>query len=294
MFKFNFLYIQLLTIFLISLIIFSCSNTENTENTEQQQENTENNKTKIENTLNNSGKSNIYTTYNLPLPVEIYKFLRDENYLFNIDLLNSKEKKAKSFTDLSKAINLGFYSSDLAYCILFDQSTESVDFFSISIELAQELDITKGYNEQVLDRTYDNIENKDSLSVIAEQAYQVTCEYLEKNEKINILPFTIVGSWMESMYILTEYSKNIENKKQIYAEIYKQKESLISLINYLHEVMNDSNAFIVNENIQEIIKTLQLLQKEFNQINNKNDLIDFDKQFKQINLFITEFRNKHI
>ena len=290
MLKSNFSLKQLLSILFISIFLFSCSNNENSE--EQVQNN--NNGNKVETSTANDGKSNVYTTYNLPLPVEIYKFLRDKEYDFNINLLNSKGKKAKTFTDLSKAINLGFYSSDLAYCILFEQSTESVDYFSISIELAQELDITKGYNEQVLDRSYDNIENNDSLSIIAKQAYRKTCDYLEKNEKINILPFTIVGSWIESMYILTEYTKITKGKKLIYKEIYKQKVSLKNLIDYLHEVMNDSNAFIVNADIQEIIDSLKLLKKEFNDIKNENDLTSYDKQFEQINLLITKFRGKYI
>ena len=287
MLKFNFTLKHLFLIFTISFFLISCSNTEENQKQNEKNENT------VENIIDNSGKSNIYTTYNLPLPVEIYKFLRDKDYTFDVNLLNSKGKKSKTFTDLSKAINLGFYSSDLAYCILFDKSTESVDYFSISIELAQELDIAKGYNEEVLDRSYENIENNDSLSIIAKQAYHKTCEYLEKNEKINILPFTISGSWIESMYILTENSKNSKNKKEIYAEIYKQKESLSNLINYLHEVMNDSNAFIVNDDIQEIIKTFKLLQTEFNKIDN-NDFSKSEEQFGEISTIINEFREKHI
>jgi len=288
MLKPNFLFKQIMFISLVSLFLISCSDTKETKNNENID-----NDTITEYTIDNIGKSEIYTTYNLPLPVEVYKFLRDKNYDFNVDLLHTIGKKSKTFTDLSKAINLGFYSSDLAYCILYEQSTQSVDYFSISIELAQELDITRGYNEQVLDRSYDNIENNDSLSIIAKQAYKTTCEYLEENEKINILPFTIVGSWIESMFILTEYSIKSENKKPIYLEIYKQQESLKNLTNYLHNVMADSNAFIVNDDIQEIINTLKLLQTEFDKIDDK-DITNFDKQFIEINSIIVKFREKYI
>ncbi|MBN1252066.1 MAG: hypothetical protein JXA16_08010, partial [Bacteroidales bacterium] len=259
-----FLLKQFIFVLSISLLLISCSNSNNKEK-QQNDNNQQIDRDKSENTV----KSNVYTSYNLPLPIEIYKFLKNNNIEFNLQLLNSKDKQANTFTDISKAINLGFYSSDLAYCTIFDQSQESVDYFSISIELAHELDITEGYDEKVLDRTYDNIENNDSLSNIAEEAYWKTCNYLEKNKKINILPFIIVGSWLESMHILTESSKNITDKKLIYAEIYNQKESLKNLIFYLFEVMNDSNAFIVNDDIQAVIKSLKLIQAEFEKINNQ-------------------------
>ncbi len=273
-------------VFFISIFFISCSNSE--------QENNNNvNVDTADTAVFEGDKSNIYATYNLPLPIEIYKFLRTNNYEFNSALLNSKKNKTELFTELRKSINLGFYSSDLAYCILFEQSTLSVDYFSAAIELAQELDITKGYNEEVLDRTYDNIENNDTLSTIANQAYKTTCNYLEENEKINILPFTIVGSWIEGMYILTENIHNSKKKELIFIEIYNQKESLNNLINYLHQAMTDSNAFIINDDIQEIIKQLKQLKNEFNKIEKEN-IVSFEKQFKNINSIIVKFRNKYI
>lgn len=201
--------------FSLSFVFFSCNN--------GQKSNGKNQNVEVQNSFSDSkGKSAVYTKYGLPLPVEVAKLLKEKDIEFRMDLMNPTENADRYFTDLSKAINLGFYSSDLAYCTIYDKGQESVNYFSVSIELAGDLDITEGYNENVLNRTYDNLNNNDTLCFIAAEAYWVTCRHLEKNNKINILPYIIVGSWLESQYIFANIVEKDMSDSPLYEEFYNQ------------------------------------------------------------------------
>jgi hypothetical protein len=234
-------------------------------------------------------KSFVYTKYELPLSVDIFKFLKSKGVEFNKNNLHSLAKKEKYFTEITRAQILGVYSSDLAYSTIFDKSQEAVDYFGVAIDLAYKLNIEEGYESELLDRAYDNIDNNDTLSKIASNAYHKTCTNLEKSNRENVLPFIVLGSWVESVYILTYACAGSEPEDGIYEELYAQKRHLEGLIAYFSDILNSEN-----NTEKEEIKSKLLKLKELKSEYDKIELLENEKpnaeKLKEVIILIQELR----
>src|SRR5688572_24386850 len=62
--------------------------------------------------------------YNIPSPSETFSLLKSSGASFDKSLLNPADKISKYVTTFSKATNLGVYSTDLSFCLLYKQNQE--------------------------------------------------------------------------------------------------------------------------------------------------------------------------
>lgn len=226
-----------------------------------------------------------YTKYDIPLPVELFTYLVDENIPFNPDILNNPDKGGQYTKETEQAAALGLYSADLAYCSVYNKQQAVMDFFNCSQGIAENLNISAGFDQSYIDRFENNIECADSLSSIASNSYWTACNFLDENGKNNILPFVIYSSWVESLY-LTIKSNDLNATK---AQIINQKQGLLNLISYLYEVMIESSAFYYNMDIKLMIWKLNNLKTIYEKIIDK----DIDPQlYSDICSKIVTMRNE--
>ena len=208
----------------------------------------------------------VYTKYGIPLPIDLFKYLVNEDIPYNNDLLIPLENMEKYAKEPKQAMALGVYSADIAYCSLYKRQQEVMGYFNCSFKLADKLDISEGFNFRYVERMESNINSADSLSSIAAESYWKACNYLNDNEKNNILPFVVYGGWVESQY-LTIASNELKNTRE---QIMNQREGLLSLINYLYEVMIESSAFYYSYDIKTIIMKLNDIKKIYDKVSGTN------------------------
>ncbi|MBR4214208.1 MAG: hypothetical protein IKR94_02715 [Bacteroidales bacterium] len=226
-----------------------------------------------------------YTKYDIPLPVELFKYLIDESIPFNPDILNNPDKGGQYTKETEQAAALGLYSADLAYCAVYNKQQAVMDFFNCSQAIADNLNVSAGFDRTYIDRFENNIECADSLSSIASNSYWTACNFLDENGKNNILPFVIYSSWVESLY-LTIKSNDLNSTK---SQIISQKQGLLNLISYLYEVMIESSAFYYNMDIKLMIWKLNNLKTIYEKIIDK----DIDPQlYSDICSKIVTMRNE--
>ncbi len=238
-------------------------------------------------------KSFVYTKYELPLSVDVYKFLKSKKISFNGKYMHNLRQKEKYFTEINRAQILGVYSSDLAYSTIYEKSQEAVDYFGVAIDLAYKLNIEQGYESQLLDKAYDHIDNNDTLSKIASNAYLKTCITLEESNRENILPFIVLGSWVESVYILSRACLGSSQEQGVFIELYEQKKHLDGIIAYFNDMLNSNND-IGKDEIKAMLKTLNELKEEYNKIEQTNvQNLDADK-LKNVIVLVQEMRSKLI
>jgi hypothetical protein len=194
------------------------------------------------------------------------KLLKSKNITFNKQFLLGLENQDKNFTEEKRALVLGIYSSDLVYATIFEQNQEAIDYFGVSIELAHKLDIEDGYNSNLLDKAYKNIDNTDSLNYVAGEAYLRTCTNLEKNNRTNILPLVVLGSWIESMHIMAKSSLGSKQESGLFKDLYNQKEHLKSLILYFNDVISTPDKTGLTEDMKKWLKKLELILEKYNEI----------------------------
>lgn len=236
----------------------------------------------------------VYTKYDLPLPVDFYRFLKKENSPENCArYLNPVQNIEKYITNKKRGVNFGIYTSDLAYCTVFEKKQNCINYFGVTKELADVLHISRGYNMEMVDRLSNNINDNDSLHKIASKAYWNACNFLEANDEVNILPLIISGGWIESIF-LAVISVDEKNPPQRFLNrLTAEKESLENLIQYLLEVVMDNNTFEINADIQELgtkLKPVREIYKNIPEGENltKEQFIKFKHAIVKVRSFYVE------
>jgi len=228
------------------------------------------------------------TVYKLPSPIELYKFLHESKVSFNEEALNSIERKEKYNTSTRKAINLGIYSSDLAYSAVFEKTQETFQYFKTAKMLAEDLAISEGFNESVAIRIENNLENVDSLYEIASDAYWDATTFLEAEKKTELLSFIIIGSWVESVYIASSSVEKFSPKNPIVIRIAEQKLLLENLLDYL-------NSHEKNEEINKILRKLNELEEYYyNLYDGSNNINITEEKYNALISKIRALRNAFV
>lgn len=231
--------------------------------------------TQVENTQNVNPVDRS-TQYRLPSPVEFYMFLRQSGATFNTSALNNVDNISKYITLSSKAINFGVYASDLGYCTVFGQNQETFLYFKQSKQLADELGLIEGFDEQIANRIDQNLNNSDSLYQITTDGYWEAVSFLESHDKSNLLPYILYGSWVESVHIAIQSVQKFDAANQVVVRITEQQLLLENLIDYLNS-LND------NSQLQDIISSLTDLQSSFDLLyENAEDVLITEEQYKEI------------
>ena len=99
--------------------------------------------------------------------------------------------KGEYLNQKDKALFLGIFTSNLAYCTILENGQKSVDYSDMASYLSSELMIEDAYGQEFVKRLENNIDNFDSLVIITNEAYYETCNFFELNGLNNVLPFVV-------------------------------------------------------------------------------------------------------
>lgn len=227
------------------------------------------------------------TFYKIPSSIELYFFLKDEGVKFKKESLNSVDNISKYNTTASKAINFGIYSSDLAYCSLYEKNQETALYYATLKKLADDLGLMKGFDESITKRIEKNMSNSDSVFQIATEAYWNAFNFLESQDKTNILPYITIGNWVESVYItISSIGKYSENNRLI-GRVLDQDLLLDNLLSYLETVDNKDQ---LSEYIKKLYEIKQAIEEKYQSKEGKIT----KKQFDTITDKVIAFRKELI
>ncbi len=277
-----------ITIKIIAVIVFisflgSCGNNENNGNGKKRDT--------LKNSSTESGTTErtikIYKKYKLPLPSDLFQEMKQKFPTFMKESLNATTNSAKYQTNVVKSFNLGIYLSDLAYCSVFNNSKELLEYFNTCKKISEELGIPDGFDKTMIERLNSNLENKDTLELIVQESYWKSCNYLEEHNNLNILPFVVTGGWIESMHLAIAQDDKAKPTADLMVLIGNQKKTLNNLIDYLYDVMIDSNAFELNAEIKTLILKLNDLMKTYAKIRESINI----NQYQEITLKVEKIRD---
>ncbi len=273
----------LVALFIFSLAIISCQSDKKKESQATQKKDPLSQITD-DTVTNNIEKS---TFYKIPSPAELFIFLKEEDKFFNPNSLNPVENKNNYNTSTAKALNFGIYASDLAYCSMFEKNQETAKYYSVAKELADGLGLVKGFDKNLTQRLENNINNSDSLFQIANEAYWRAYNFLEKEDKTNILPYIIVGNWIESVYIAIHSIDEFDPDDVVIKRIADQDLVLDNLMAYLNNTRN-------KEELEDVIINLRIILRTFEKrYDNDNKKLN-EELFKKIRSKINTLRNDFI
>jgi hypothetical protein len=222
--------VVILPFFIISLsVISSCKN--RAEKKQQQQLELEQVKT-VETEI----EKNVYP---LPTSADVIKMLSDLDVGYIIGISNPVENVKKYLTSTNMAINLGVYGADLSYATLYNIQQQVINYLESIRSLANELSMSKIYDETLYDRIKLNFDKKDELVKILTEAFDKTYAYLSDNDQQSLALLVVGGAWVEGMYLTTHVSEAAYQVSGIAKVLIEQKNSFDLYLEITKPYLND-------------------------------------------------------
>lgn len=183
-------------------------------------------------------------------------------YIF--DITNKTDYIDNYLTIRQKAIALGVYSSDLSYVTIYNQQEESTAYLNTFQQLIDDLEIPV-VDQEIIERFQNNINVKDTLIKLVNEVFQESNQYLNSSDRVDIALYMLIGSWIETVYLLEKTIEFSVNKAPLVSLVLKNKQTLDKIIYLLDEKKDD-------ENFVEFYETLTSIRSMFIEVgSNPND-----------------------
>ena len=189
--------------------------------------------------------------FSIPSPVQIAMDLEANNSPFNADLLHDPESYQNYTSEFSKSLVMGIYGTDLAYCSVYGKTSEAMKYFAAMKKMADELNAGYAFNESLLKRFSENIDNKDSLLTLTSDAFQEVDAYLKDNNNHDIAAIALAGGWMESMYLQSNALMN-DTSTKMQLKIAQNKHTLDHFINLIDKIGSSDDFWELKEMFEDV------------------------------------------
>jgi hypothetical protein len=257
--------------------------------------------------LQDSTEYESQTYYLIPSPEGLFSFIKDGKLKFSKEVLNPTNNIDNYIDTRSKELNFGIYSADLAYVASFNKYQESVDYLNTVRTLSDEIDISAVFDQNLIKRIDNIIDNQDSLLRVTSDSYISIVRYLESANRKKSLALIVTGGWVESIYVVVNLIDTYKQDEKVINLLASQKHVVSNLFAYLEQLKFD-------ESIQRTINDLQPLRTFYESLEVQKDesgqgittkgdkivvggttkIIMTEDQFKTLKKEVTEIRNKII
>jgi hypothetical protein len=205
---------------------------------------------------------------NVPIPFDILRTHGDIPLTFTPEALNPVSNLLYYSSSTQKALNLGIYGSDIAYCISYEKFEDMSKYLKCAKKLADDLGISLAFDQQALANYKSYINNRDSLEKMVFTSYSEVDKTLKSNERIGLASLVVTGIWLEGLYAtlktLGSTPKN-EKSKNVYKKIWEQKNYLEMIIGLLEE-FKDEVAYV------NLVIDLHSIKSVYDNLSDKSDI----------------------
>jgi hypothetical protein len=212
------------------------------------------------------------TYYGIPSPEGLFSFIKDGNLKFSKEVLNPTNNIDNYIDTRSKELNFGVYSADLAYVASFNKYQESVDYLNTVRTLSDDINISAVFDQNLLGRIDNIIDNKDSLLRVTSDSYISIVRYLESANRKKSLALIVTGGWVETNYVVVNILDSYKQDPKVIDLLASQKHVFTNLYSTLEQLKSD-------ESIQQTINDLQGLKVFYESLQTqKDDKPEVDKK----------------
>lgn len=283
----NFNYKFLLIAFFAFTTFVSCNNNETTEIPVEG---------RLQDSLAVKDTSNLSTLVSLPAPMQIAAAIKRTNSKFQDAYLSPLKKDYP--TDFLKTINLGIYAVDLGYANVYDQKQTSINYFTTSLKLADELSIISVKEPGIIKRFSSNVNNQDSVKHFTLSSFANIHNNLLNGNRANDAYTLLAGSFIEGLSLTCKIYENGKDAK-IGQLIGHQKLFLENLMTLLSNCTDDKNITDLTTKLSQLETIYNKLEIKSSASNDPNikeitPIIISDDLIKEISISISEIRNSYI
>lgn len=194
--------------------------------------------------------------YPLPTSAEVMNMLTEFEVAYTIGITNDPANTKKYFTSRQRAINMGVFGADLSYATLYNQQQIVLDYLNAIQSLANELNMSKIYNEDLYNKIKQNYDNRKELVKILESSFNETYAFLADNEQQPLALLVVGGAWVEGMFLTTQVSDAAYQYQGISRVLLDQKTSLTTYLEITLPYLNDTS-------VGDFVKSLDPIKKVY-------------------------------
>lgn len=240
--------------------------------------------------------------YNIPDPAELPYLLEATGADFNASFVNSRANADKYKTTFDKAaLNLGVYSGDIGYLSAYGQTQEALEYLQTAKELADYLGVVNALDEAVLSRFESNIDDRDSLETIINNAVEEVDQYLVSEQRNKVAALVTAGSFVEGLYLSTElvrtYPKDLlpEDTRNLILTpvikiIFEQEDSIDELLRLLDTIPEDELLAKIKSGLRDLKANYEEISMDEQIANNRADLMLSDQYLTSITETVNQLR----
>ncbi|MEW6468869.1 MAG: hypothetical protein AB1458_08095 [Bacteroidota bacterium] len=190
--------------------------------------------------------------YTLPAPLQIPNAIKGFKTKYSEEFLIPTNKSDIAYnTNFQKAVNIGIYGIDMGYAMLFDQTQTSIDYFSRTARLANDLNILGAFDKQVIEDFRRNIDNRDSAIYIVLSSFNNAHMFLKKDNRKEIGLLITAGSFVEGLHLSSSIYKK-EKSKEVIDLIAQQKLFLDNIVELLYAYQDQQEIKTLNEKLMDL------------------------------------------
>lgn len=157
--------------------------------------------------------SETFDSFTLPSPLQVAAIYQKSGLTYVPNVTNSPSISNVYNTQLSRTLNVGVYTADLAYSVLNGQTATALEYLNAIRGLSKDIGISEAYNPtEMFERVENNLGNPDSIIYILAEIQENMESFLEETDQKEKSVILFAGAWVEGMYVGTRALKSASNE----------------------------------------------------------------------------------
>jgi len=148
----------------------------------------------------------------LPQPITLAIAFRDAGLTYNANKTNPISAKDSYSLKIDQLLNLGVYSTDLAYCAINNKSQEARDYLSAVQSLASKVGMESVFSDKAMIEKFDkNLGDQTALEDLIYELQDKSESYLADNDLRHVAAVQFAGAWIEGIFLGIDDSRKKAN-----------------------------------------------------------------------------------
>ncbi len=165
-------------------------------------------KMKAETTTEENAESSADDDFVLPQPITLAQVFQEAGLPYVSGKTNPITNKEKYAQKIDQLLNLGVYSTDLAYCAVNNKTQEAREYLVAVQYLGSKVGLESVFSDKELIAKFDkNLGDKEALEELIYDIQDRSDVYMDDNDMRYLAAVQFAGAWVEGMYLGTDNAR---------------------------------------------------------------------------------------
>jgi hypothetical protein len=208
----------------------------------------------------------------LPTALQVAQMMNKEGLSYSEGLTHDPDKAGDYTSEVSKKLNFGIYSADLAYAVMNEKFSDAQAYMGVIKKLGSETGLAKIFDSEDLLESFEaNMEDRQGMMDVLVDINWRTEEIFDEDpeaKKESTVYFS--GAWIEGMYIGSQLLEETGNE-DLGTTIVEQMNVLNSVLKGLNQ-LEESGLDELKANLKDLKATYDSLESVKTTMNNEDGI----------------------